>query len=563
MSELTTRQLQNTRWGQLKTERASWWGNWQELSMYFLPYNGRFFVQDRNKGYRKFNNILDNTGTRAVTVIGAGLMAGATSPARPWFRLSTGDEDRDKNYEVKCWLRKVERLLMRIFQKSNTYRMLHGSYENIAVFGTGGSIQVEDFQNVIHHYPLSVGEFAIAQDYRGNVCTIYRELEKTVGEVVKEFGKENCSKTVLNLFDRGSLDAWVRIMHVIEPREDRDPRKRDAKNMAWTSTYYEPQGDQDKTLREGGFRRFSGIVPRWWGRDGDVYGISPGMVALGDTKQLQIEQLRKSQGIDFMTNPPLQVPGVLKDKDVDRLPGGITYTDLGPNSKIQSLFDVPINLQYLLEDIHDVRERINSAYFVDLFLMLANRTDTTKTATEVAELHEEKLLMLGPVLERMHNELLEPLVNNTFVRCIEANLLPPLPKELQGIELNVEFISILAQAQKAIEMNGIDRFTMSLGTMAQFKPGVLDKLDELAWADKASDILGVDPELIVPNDKVVLIQKQRQQDQAQAQQAAQLEQASKSVRNLGATPTGNNSNAFADLMSQYTGYGSPSPEQYG
>ena len=129
--------------------------------------------------------------------------------------------------------------------------------------------------------------------------------------------------------------------------------------------------------------------------------------------------------------------------------------------------------------------------------------------TEVAERHEEKLLMLGPVLERMHNEILDPLIEMTFSRMVEAGIVPPPPDELQGMELNVEFVSMLAQAQRAIATNSVDRFVGNLGAMAGIKPEVLDKFDADRWADAYADMLGIDPELIVPGEQVALIRKQR------------------------------------------------------
>ena len=138
------------------------------------------------------------------------------------------------------------------------------------------------------------------------------------------------------------------------------------------------------------------------------------MEALGDIKQLQHEQLRKAQGIDYQTKQPLQVPAYMKNRDVDSLPGGVTFVD-GQQGKIETAFNVNLNLQHLLMDIQDVRGRINSSFYADLFLMLANATDTRMTATEVAERHEEKLLMLGPVLERLHNELLDPLIDLSLI----------------------------------------------------------------------------------------------------------------------------------------------------
>ena len=459
-----------TRWGQLKTERATWWAHWQEITNFLLPRNGRFYRQDRDKGWRRHNNIYDNTGTRALRTLGAGMMAGATSPARPWFRLATADPGLNNYQPVKMWLDDVTKRMQTVFQRSNTYRTLHGMYEELGAFGTGVSILLPDYTNVIHHYPVTCGEYCIAQDYQGRVCSLYREFEKTVGEVVKEFGYKNCSNTVKNMYDRGNLDKWIPLIHAIEPRADRDAKKSDAKNMPWASYYFEVGGDPNKFLREGGFKQFPCLVPRWAVAGGDIYGNSPGMEALGDIKQLQHEQLRKAQVIDYQTKPPLQVPTNMKNRDVDTLPGGITFVD--GQSSIKSAFDVNLNLQHLLMDIQDVRERVRGSFYADLFLMLANATDTRMTATEVAERHEEKLLMLGPVLERLHNELLDPLIDITFTRMIDAGIVPPAPPELQGMDLNVEFVSMLAQAQRAIGTNSVDRFVGNLGAIAQMKPDV-------------------------------------------------------------------------------------------
>lgn len=556
MTQPSEKQQVITRLGQLKAERATWWAHWQEITLYLLPRNGRYFAQDRNKGWKRHNNIYDNTGTRALRTLAAGLMGGLTSPARPWFRLTTPDQDLAQHYPVKLWLAQSTRIMLDVFQKSNTYRALHGMYEELGAFGTAACVVAEDYNTVIHHYPLTAGEYCIATDWQGRVCTLYREFEKTVGELVKEFGLENVSSTVKSMYDSGSLDKWVTIVHAVEPREDRDPGKRDARNMPWKSVYYELGGDPDKPLRVSGYKSFRVLAPRWAVAGGDVYGNSPGMEALGDIKQLQQEQLRKSQGIDYMSNPPLQVPSSLKNRDIDRLPGGITFYD--PSSAthgIKSMFEVGLDLNHLLQDIQDVRQRINSSFYADLFLMLANDVDTRKTATEVAQLQEEKMLMLGPVLERLHNELLMPLVDMTFDSLLEGGILPTPPPELHGKDLNIELVSMLAQAQRAIATNGIDRFVSNLGQIAQFKPEVLDKFDADEWVEAYSDMLGVEPEIIVPSDKVAIIRQQRAQQQAQAQHSAMLNQQADTAQKLANAPTqGGGSNALSDVMGMFSGY---------
>jgi hypothetical protein len=555
----TMRQKLLMRWGQMKTERSSWWSHWQEVSNYVIPWGGRFFRQDRDKGQRRGNQIYDNTGIRSLKTLGAGLMAGATSPARPWFRLGTHDPDLNNAQAVKLWLNDVAERMHAVFQKSNTYRALHQVYEEMGAFGTAASIVLPDFNTVIHHYPLTIGEYAIDMDWQGRVTTLYREFEKTVAATVKEFGIDNCSSTVQSMYSTGQLGAWVPIVHAIEPRSDRDPSKRDARNMEWGSYYFELSGDTQTCLREGGFKQFPAVVPRWAVAGGDIYGNSPGMEALGDIKQLQHEQLRKAQGIDYLTNPPLQVPDSMKNRDVERLPGGISFVPAGGSAKIETAFKVELELGELLQDIQDVRERIRESFFSDIFLMLANSTNPQMTATEVAERHEEKMLMMGPVLERLNNELLFPLIESTFTHMVEMGAVPPAPQELAGMDLAVEFISMLAQAQRAIGTNSVDRFVGSLGAVAQMKPEVLDKFDSDSWADVYSDSLGIDPKLILANDQVALIRQTRAQAQAAQQKLAAAQQVSEAAKNFGQAQgaAGSAGGQGSDVMNMFSGYQSP------
>lgn len=542
------------RWSALQNERSSWMTHWSEISENLLPRSGRFFITDRNDGGRRHNKIYDSTGTRALRVLAAGMMSGMTSPARPWFRLSIPDTDMADSHAVKLWLSDVTTTMQNVFARSNTYRALHSMYEELGAFGTAASFVSPSFDKVVMHHPLTVGEYAIATDYNGQVVTLYREFQKTVGEVVREFGYKNCTISTQNAYNNGNLDQWITILHAIEPRYDRDTTKRDAINKPFKSCYYEQGASKGKFLRESGFDRFPAVCPRWSISGGDIYGNSPGMEALGDIKQLQLEQLRKSQAIDFKSNPPVQVPSALKNHDIDLLPGGVSYYDsTGPNAGIRTAFEVNLDLSHLLEDVRDVRERINGAFYADLFLMLANGTNTTMTATEVAERHEEKLLMLGPVLERLHNELLDPLIEMTFDRMVAANMVPPPPEEMQGMDLNIEFVSMLAQAQRAIGTNSIDRYIGTIGNVATMKPDVLDKIDTDKLADIYADMLGIDPTMIVPGDQVALIRQQRAQAQQAASASALANQDADTANKLAGAQMGTD-NALDSVVDMFSGY---------
>lgn len=343
MSDKRSRIL--TRKNALWNERASWDSHWRDIATYQMPRAGRFIQTETNDGRRKTNSILDNTAVFAHRTLAAGMMSGMTSPARPWFRLGLSDKDLMEYAPVRDWLFQVADMMRQVFQSSNTYNTLHQCYEELGAFGTWANFVQPDFDNVIHHYPMTVGEYALSTNDKGVVDTVCRQMQMTVGQLVKQFGLAKCSTAVKNLYDRGTFDSWVPILHMVQPRADRDSTKRDSVNMPFSSVYFEPASDSQEYLSESGYKRFPGLCPRWVVTGNDIYGRSPGMDCLGDVKQLQHEQLRKGQAIDYQVNPPLQIPTMYKDQAAKRLPGGVMYVDAaGPGGGVRSAFDVTLRL---------------------------------------------------------------------------------------------------------------------------------------------------------------------------------------------------------------------------
>lgn len=550
------RRLILRRFNALWTERSSWDAHWREIAAYSFPRASRFLQSDVNRGTKKHNLIHDNTAIFALRTLAAGMMSGMTSPARPWFRLALRDRDLMEYGPVKAWLHAVAEKMRAVFSASNTYNALHQCYEELGAFGTWANFVRPNFQTVIHHYPMTVGEYALAVDDMGRVDTLARKLHMTVGQLAKQFPRESLSTAVRNLIDRNSLDAWVPVMHFIAPRSDLDPTKRDARNMRFESVYLEAGSNEDRFLGVGGFERFPALCPRWVVTSNDTYGRSPGMDCLGDVKQLQHQQLRKAQGIDYQVMPPIQVPTAYKDQADKRLPGGVMYVDSAtPGGGVRSAFDVQINLQHLTLDIQDTRERIRSAYYADLFLMLANMDRTSMTATEVAERHEEKLLMLGPVLERLQNELHAPLIDITFDQLAAAGALPPAPEELQGVELEVEFVSTLAQAQRAVAAAGTDRWLATIGQLAPIFPGVVAKVNADQIVDEYGEMYGVNPRLIVPDEEAAAAREA----QARALQAQQAAAAAPVAADAAKTVSEINPEGMRDVLGMFQGYNTPTP----
>ena len=556
MAELNERYMK--RLGSLKLERESYYSHWKQITDNILPRSGRYFLEDRNDGERRNLDIYDSTGTRALNILAAGMMAGMSSPARKWFNLALSDRDLMEFQPVKIWLNEAADVLRTLFARSNTYRVLHGIYEEMGAFGTACAYLFRDHHDVIRLYPQTVGEFYLAQSNRGVIDTIYREFQMQMGPMKQEFGLENLSMASQALCSKGNMDEWATVVHAIQPRQQRDMVRSDNKNMPWESVFIESGQDNNLTLRESGFKQFPVLAPRWIVRGGDVYGSDcPGMTALGDVMQLQDNQIKKAKGIDYMTDPPLQVPTALRGSE-DVLPGGTSYYDpAAPSGGIRSAFEVNLNLQHLLEDIVDVRGRINSAFFVDMFQMIsAQQRQQPETAREIQEKHEEKLLILGPVLERNQNELLDPLVDNAFTIALEDGLFPALPEELQGQEISVEYVSMLAQAQKSVGIGSLDRILGTVGQIAQFKPEALDKINTDEMIDEYSNMLGVSPHVIVANEEVAFIRQNRAEAQQKAQEMSIIPEAAKTMKTLSETETeeGGNAldNAQRNVASQFT-----------
>lgn len=508
---------------QLKQDRSSFEPHWRDLSDWISPRSSRFLKSDVNRGDRRNTKIVDPTATMANRTLASGMMSGITSPTRPWFKLATPDPEMMDYGPVKMWLETVQNRMNDMFNKSNLYQSLPIMYGSLGTYGTSAMAVLEDNEDIIRTYPFPLGSFYIANSPRLSVDTAYREFSMTVRQMVQMFGIDKVSTTVKGLWETGAYETWIEVVQAVYPNLNRDTGKLGAKNKLYKSVYYETGGDNDRVLRESGFDEFPILAPRWEVNGEDVYGSScPGMLALGQVKALQLEQKRKSQLIDKATNPPMVGPTSLKNQRVSMIPGDITYVDqMNPHDGLRPAYLVNPNTADLIADIQDTRSIINSAYFTDLFMMLQNVNTRSMPVEAVVEMKEEKLLMLGPVLERLNDEFLDPLIDRSFSIMVKKNLLPPPPDVMQGMPLRIEYISVMAQAQKAIGLGSLERFVGFVANMAQAKPEALDKLNVDQAIDSYAIMSGVSPTVVVPEEDVQSMRQQRAQQQQQ-QQAMQM-----------------------------------------
>lgn len=522
MAETLIEQL-NKQYAQLGKDRSSFEGHWRDLSEFINPRGSRFLPSDVNRNERRNNKIVDPTGSLAARTLSSGMMSGITSPARPWFRLATPDPDMMDYGPVKLWLEVVQRRMNEVFNKSNLYQSLPLLYSSLGIYSTGAMAVLEDDDDVLRTMMFPIGSYHLANSERGSVDTCFRKFSMTVRQMVQKFGTKNVSTRVKSMWDGGSYEQWIEVIHSVYPNMNRETGSLLSKDKPWKSVYYEVGGDSDKVLRESGFDEFPVMAPRWEVNGEDVYGSScPGMLALGQVRALQLEQKRKSQLIDKATNPPMVGPTSLKTQRVSLLPGDVTYLDtMTGQDGFKPAYLVNPNTADLLADIQDTRQTINSAFFVDLFMMLQSINTRSMPVEAVIEMKEEKLLMLGPVLERLNDECLNPLIDRAFSIMVRKNMLPPPPDVMQGMPLRIEYISVMAQAQKSIGLSSLSTTVGFISNLAAVKPEALDKLNVDQAIDAFAEMSGVSPTVIVPQDQVNEIRQQRAQQQ-QRQQAMEM-----------------------------------------
>jgi hypothetical protein len=505
--------------------RNPWESPWKDLQKYILPTRGAFDVEPGQSIAIDHKVMLDGEPMMAAAALAAGMQSGLTSPAMPWFALGLEEPALNKRQANRVWLDEVRDILLSVFAKSNIYAEFYSMYEELGVFGTAVLLVFPDYANVIRPICRTCGEYYLEVDESGEVKTLGMVRRMTVESIVRQFGLQNCSEATRNNWQNNKLYVRVPVYHLIEPNDGRDPERKDSRNMAFRSVYWEERAEPDQILRWSGFNLFPALCPRWGPRTReDAYGRgSPGWKVLGDSKSLQVEVRDKFKGLAKAINPPMQGPPALENKVIDATPGGFTPTGDTEQAIIRPLYNVALDIPAISNDIREMELKVNRYFYVDLFRMLKDRTGPQMTARQIMEMHEEKVSALSPVIERIESVLAQ-LINIVFTRAQEVGILPPPPQELDGLDVKVDFISPLSQAQKMLGTTSIVDFMGMVGSIASVQAAqvpvpVLDTVDLDLVAEEYGVRLGVPAKLIRPQEKRDEIRARREQEaQAEVQQ---------------------------------------------
>lgn len=563
----------------LRTWRNSWfYQNWSDLALYIEPKRSIWLTQstggfpspnNMNRGRPINNAIVDPTGTYAVRVCASGMMSGLASPSRPWFKVVPSTKNVQLDSEGKKWIDEVERRIYTVLAGSNFYNAFSQECEDLVVYGTSVCLIYEDEKDVIRCYNPAVGEYYLASGATLRVDGLYRAFVMTVAQIVDFFGVENCPDDVLKLWKAkgNSLEVERIVAHSIEPNfaiDGKDLGKVPG-NFSWREVYWLYGSGSDKPLSIRGFADQPFTAARWSTQSNDAYGRSVGMDVLPDVIQLQVETARKAEAIEKMVRPPLQASMELKNQPSSILPGAVTYVSDLKNGGMRPIYSVNPQIKEMMEDLAAIQQRILKGFFNDVILMLSSNPGDRRTAYEVAALAQERLQVLGPVIENIITEALKPKLKRIFAIMQRRNMFPPVPQSMQGVPIDVDFTSMLAIAQKATATGGLERLAAVIGNLAPVFPEAKDLLNVDMYIDMMNDFLDNPQSILNAPDVVARMRQAQQQMMQQAQQQKQMAQGVQTAQVgaqagqvLSQTQIGGGETALSAILGTSGGRGNPS-----
>ena len=508
-TDLTKKLLK--RFDRLTSQRQNWETHWQEVADFMMPRKADV-TKTRSRGDKRTELIFDSSPIQAVELLAASLHGMLTNPSTPWFSLRYKDEGLDADDEAKLWLEGVTETMYTAFNRSNFQQEIFELYHDLITFGTAAMFIEEDQSDLLKFSTRHINEIYVTENDKGRIDTVYRKFKITLRAAAQQFG-EGLSEEAKRRVDKDPFDE-IDILHAVYPRQDFNPTKKDKQNMEFESVYVEYKNGNE--LSVGGFVEFPFVVPRYLKASHEIYGRSPAMTALPDVKMLNEMSKTTIKAAQKQVDPPLLVPDDGFLLPVRTVPGGLNFYRSGTRDRIEPL-NIGANNPLGLNMEEQRRTAIRNVFYVDQLLL---QQGPQMTATEVIQRNEEKMRLLGPVLGRLQSELLKPMIDRCFAILLRNNQFAPAPDFLSGQDIEIEYVSPLAKAQKGTELTSITRAIEILGSLANVAP-VFDYINFDALVKHVADLVGVPQKVLKLQSQV---NAEREQQAQLAEQQAQMQQ---------------------------------------
>lgn len=514
------------RFNQLISEREQYLERWKSIRDYQLPYLGCFDGEQQNQSKRRDQKILTGTAWEADQVFAAGVMSGLTPPSRQWFKLAFRNKELAENIQAAQVLDIRQEILYAILARSNFYNAIHCCYQELP-FGQAPLGIFPSYETVVHFLPFPIGTYSLAVGANGVVNAFGYKYEMTPAQLVEQFGIENVSELVKeSIRNNKQYSDKVAICMLVEPNTDYSSDSVSNAKMPYRIMYWEEKQNDKEWLSVCGAKEFPVPVARYLVNGLETYGKGAGWFAEPDAKMLQVLRKDYLSGTQLKVRPPMQADSETVMKGVNLIPGAANGLMNNQGQGIRPVYQTDIDLSELREEIKETKDAIRRAYAADLFLLLDQIEKGQMTAREVMERSQEKLQQLAPVVERLQFEFLNPILERVYNIAERSGVFPPFPQEameiLQDEELQIEYTSPLAQAQKLGGLVSIEQAMTFVASIAQMYPEAIDKINAIEAVDKYMDILGAPAAIRRSDDEVAEIQAQRQKAAQQQEQQAAL-----------------------------------------
>jgi len=493
------------RYASLRTERQNWESHWQDVADYMLPRKADI-TKNRSKGDKRHELIFDGTATHALELLAASLHGMLTNTVSPWFYLKYKNDELNQEDEAMEWLEDCTRVLNQAFNRSNFQQEIFELYHDLIAFGTAALFIAEDDENEIRFKNIHISEIYITENEKGNVDSLTRKFKMQAKNIYNAFPNVQLPEELEKKINNAPYDN-INIIHSVYPSTEYG-------NNKYVSCYVHE--DSGFLLSEKGFKEFPYAVPRYLKSSNETYGRSPAMNALPDVKMLNLMSKTSIKAAQKQIDPPLMVPDDGFLMPIRTVPGGLNYYRAGTRERIEPLnigANNPVGIQ--MEDQR--RDAIRQNFFVDQLLSVQG---PQMTATEVIQRNEEKMRILGPVLGRLQSELLQPLITRCFNILLRNNKFKEIPDFIGNQNIEIEYVSPLAKAQKTGELNSLMRGIEIMGSLQNVAP-VFDYLDTDNLVNHIKDVLGIPAKILRSKGEVQQIRAEQQNQMMQQQEMQQ------------------------------------------
>ena len=508
------------RYKTLKGKRVTWEDHRQEIADYFLPRKSNI-TEKHTKGDKRHDLIYDGTATHALELLSASLNGMLTNTISPWFVLKFRSEMMNDEDEAVEWLESCSKVMQQVFARSNFQQEVFELYHELLAFGTSAMFITDDFKDDLRFKTIHISEIFITENEKGMVDCLIRRFQVKNKNIPALYPDAVIPPALASKIQSAPYDDTF-IIHSVQASENAMGYESN-KNMDFISCHVHE--DTGIMLRESGFREFPYVVPRYLkSSSNEIYGRSPAMNALPDVKMLNTMSKTTIKAAQKQIDPPLMVPDDGFVLPVRTVPGGLNFYRSGTRERIEPL-NIGSNNPLGLQMEEQRRKAIRENFFVDQLMTVQGQN---MTATEVMQRTEEKMRLLGPVLGRLQSELLQPLITRCFNLLLKNNKFSQPPEIVADADVEIEYVSPLAKAQKTQELSSVMRGIEIFGSLQNVAP-VFDYLDIDGLVDHVKEVLGLPAKVMRSRGEVQQIQQQKQAQQMQQEQMQQAQQVAESA----------------------------------